>query len=71
MDLKNFSVHLEFAVLFITLVGGFYMVDGKIDRQGSRTDRLYEIYCENVERSAQNFQRMDDRFYDFIRENNK
>lgn len=43
---KNWTSHAEFVVLLITLIGGFYLLDGKIERQGTRTDRLYEMYCE-------------------------
>jgi hypothetical protein len=38
--------HAEFIVLLITILGSFYLLDGKIERQSSRTDRLYEMYCE-------------------------
>lgn len=55
---KNWTTHAEFLVLLITLLGGFYMLDGKIERQlimldgrilqqASRTDRLYEMFVEN------------------------
>jgi len=48
MEVKNWSMHLEFVVIFMTLVGGFYMIDGKIERynltQTQRTDRLYEMF---------------------------
>lgn len=45
---KHWSSHLEFMVLLITLLGGFYILDGKIERQSSRTDRLYEMFIEVV-----------------------
>lgn len=48
MDTKNWSVHVEFLVIFITLLGGFYLFDGKIERQAQRTDRLYEMFIEVV-----------------------
>ena len=38
--------HIEFLVLLITLLGGFYLLDGKIERQSSRTDRLYEMFID-------------------------
>lgn len=44
---KNWTTHAEFLVLLITLLGGFYMLDGKTERQASRTDRLYEMFVEN------------------------
>ena len=46
MENKNWFVHIEWVVVLITLLGGFYLLDGKIERQGQRTDRLYEMYCE-------------------------
>lgn len=49
---KNWSQHLEFLVLLVTLIGGFYTLDSKIDRQVeiqcSRTDRLYEMFIDLV-----------------------
>ena len=43
----GWSVHAEFVILFVTLIGGFYMLDSKIERCGARTDKLYEIFVEN------------------------
>ena len=45
---KNFSIHIEWALLMITLIGGFYLIDAKIDRQSERTDRLYEMFIDLV-----------------------
>jgi hypothetical protein len=42
------TIHAEFVVLLITLLGGFYLLDGKIERQSCRTDRLYEMFIEIV-----------------------
>lgn len=57
---RNWSSHAEFLVLLITLLGGFYLLDGKIERQSARTDTLYEMYCD----AQKNF---DQRFYDLLR----
>ena len=43
---KTFTSHVEFVVLLITLIGGFYLLDGKIERQGERTDKLYEMFVQ-------------------------
>ena len=43
---NHWSIHMEFAVMLVTLIGGFYTLDSKIERQGARTDKLYEMYCE-------------------------
>jgi hypothetical protein len=48
---SNFSIwviHIEFLVLLLTLIGGFYLMDGKIDRQSTRTDRLYEMFIDLI-----------------------
>ena len=46
MEQKNWFVHVEWVVVLITLLGGFYLLDGKIERQGYRTDRLYEMFID-------------------------
>ncbi len=50
MDKKNWYTHAEFVIMFITLVGGFYLLDGKIERQiqcqSARTDKLYEMFVQ-------------------------
>jgi len=52
MENKHWSSHVEFAVLLITLIGGFYTLDGKIERQiaiqSARSDKLYEMFYEVV-----------------------
>lgn len=53
MNQKNWMLHLEFVVMFMTLLGGFYTLDNKIERltqqQSQRTDRLYEMWCTTQE----------------------
>ncbi len=48
MDSKHWTTHVEFMVVLITLIGGFYLLDGKIERQSLRTDRLYEMFIDIV-----------------------
>ena len=45
---KSWASHGEFLVLLLTLLGGFYLLDGKIERQGERTDKLYEMFIDLV-----------------------
>lgn len=45
---KGWVIHGEFIILLITLLGGFYLLDGKIERANGRTDRLYEMFIEMV-----------------------
>lgn len=44
---QPWTIHAEFVVLLVTLIGGFYLLDGKIERCGARTDKLYEMFVEN------------------------
>lgn len=52
MENRNWFVHVEWVVVLVTLLGGFYMLDGKIERstsaQSARTDKLYEMFIEIV-----------------------
>ncbi len=43
MENKNWFIHVEWVVVLITLLGGFYTLDSKIER---RTDRLFDLYAE-------------------------
>lgn len=52
---KSWVTHAEFIVLLVTLIGGFYILDRKIDRQSDRTDRLYEMYCDSQKDYNQKF----------------
>jgi hypothetical protein len=47
-SMNEWTQHFEFIILLVTLIGGFYILDGKIDRQSARTDRLYEMFIEIV-----------------------
>ncbi len=57
MEQKNWSIHVEFAVILLTLIGGFYTLDGKIERnsqmQSARTDKLYEMFIDLVREKKQ------------------
>lgn len=48
MSDKHWSIHAEFVVMLVTLVGGFHLIDAKIERQGGRTDKLYEMFVDLV-----------------------
>ena len=47
---KDWLGHIEWVAMMITLIGGFYLIDGKIERQSCRTDRLYEMFIELVKK---------------------
>ena len=50
--MEHWTQHLEFLVLLITMIGGIYVLDSKIERQiekqSARTDRLYEMFIELI-----------------------
>ena len=55
VEIGKWSTHVEFVVVFITLLGGLYALDAKferldarIDQQSARTDRLYEMFIDLV-----------------------
>ena len=59
MESQNWFVHVEWVVVLVTLLGGFYTLDSRIDRQceridqrilaqEQRTDRLYEMFIDLV-----------------------
>lgn len=48
-----YLIHFEFITMIITLIGGLYLMDGKIERQGQRTDRLYEMFIELIKENRE------------------
>lgn len=75
MDNKNWFVHVEWVVVLITLLGGFYLLDGKIERstqaQSARTDRLYEMFCDLQKEMKDELLTMKKEQYQFMNENRK
>jgi hypothetical protein len=51
MENKTWFIHVEFLVLIVTLLGGFYATNAKIDMQSQRTDRLYEMFIDLIKES--------------------
>ena len=50
---STIALHVELIVLFVTLIGGFFALKSKIetqgfriDQQGQRTDKLYEMFVD-------------------------
>jgi hypothetical protein len=64
---KNWSVHAEFIIIFFTLLGGYFMIQqdiasqtARIDQVNTRTDQLYQMFCDLRKDS-------DQRFYDLLK----
>jgi len=51
---KHWSIHAEFVIVFITLLGGFYMIDTKVAQQSQRTDKLYEMFIDLLKENKKN-----------------
>jgi len=62
--IRDWTSHIEFMVLLTTLIGGFYLLDGKIETQSARTDRIYEMFCQQQKE-------FDQKFYDLLKEGRK
>jgi len=62
METKHWSIHVEFLVIFVTLLGGCYLfkqdintqnsridqINYRIDQVNLRSDKLYEMFIEVV-----------------------
>lgn len=48
--ITTWIIHVEFIAVLVTLIGGLYLLDGKIETlnqsQCSRTDKLYEMFID-------------------------
>lgn len=65
---NNWTTHVEFLVLLVTLIGGFYLLDGKIERQGERTDKLYEIYVNTQKDIYELRADFNQKYYELLKE---
>lgn len=45
---KNWFVHVEWVVILVTLIGGFYMVENRIDAMNSRFDQFLLAWHEEA-----------------------
>lgn len=51
---KDIVLHMEFLAILVALIGGLYLIDGKVERQGERLggriDRTIELTTERLDR---------------------
>lgn len=45
---KSLISHIEWLIVFLTLIGGFYALDGRIDAINSRFDQFLMIWHEEA-----------------------
>jgi hypothetical protein len=48
MDNRNWVTHAEWVVVFLTLLGGFYMVEMRLDSINSRFDQFLVAWHEEA-----------------------
>ncbi len=68
MKENHWFIHVEWVVVLVTLLSGFYLLDGKIERQGERTDRLYEMFVQNQKDFHDKIEQVHQKFYDILKE---
>lgn len=76
MENKNtWFVHVEWVVVLITLLGGFYLLDGKIERQCCRIDAvqnqivLSQIqFSERTDKISERSDRLYEMFIQLLKE---
>lgn len=82
MENKGWFVHFEWVVVLVTLIGGFYMIDSKIDAvrqdtsmrvasQCERTDKLYEMWVTTQKEIYDLRVDNNQKFYDLLNRENK
>lgn len=71
MDLKNLSIHVEFLVIFFTLIGGYYLIDNKIDGQCfSQTSRIDQVNTR-IDQANNRLDQLYTMFIDLLKEGRK
>ena len=63
---NHWTSHVEFFALLITLLGGFYLIDAKCERQGERTDKTFEIWASTQKEMFQDRIENNSKFYELI-----
>lgn len=48
MENKNWISHVEWIIVFVTLLGGFYSIDARIDSINSRFDQFMIAWHEEA-----------------------
>jgi hypothetical protein len=48
MNTMNWVTHAEWIAVMVAIMGGFFMLNAKIDQQSARTDKLYEMFIDLV-----------------------
>jgi len=64
----TWMIHVELAGLMIGLLGGFMLLNAKIDQQSARTDKLYEMFCTEVDVSRHRTDKLYEMFIDLVKE---
>lgn len=64
----HWAIHLEFMILLLTLLGSFYLLDGKIERAIESSDRKLEFQSMRSDKLTERTDRLYEMFIDLVRE---
>lgn len=65
----NRLIMVEWLTTLGTLIGCFAFLLHRVDNQSERTDKLYEIYCEESKRQDARTDKLYEMFIDLVKEN--
>lgn len=70
--MENWVMHTEFLALLISIIGGFYLLDNKIERglniQSARSDKLYEALQAQAKSQGERSDQLYQMFVDLLKE---
>ena len=58
----RWSIHVEWAVVLITLIGGFYMIDSKIDNHSMHLDNKIMCLDNKIDQNIMHINNRMDQF---------
>lgn len=64
---KGFNIQTIISVFFMLWYFSHH-IESKIEKQSERTDRLYEIFCEESKKQSERSDRLYEMFIDLLKE---
>lgn len=65
--LKGFNIQTIISMFFMLWYFSHH-IESKIEKQSARTDRLYEIFCEESKKQAERTDKLYEMFIDLLKE---
>lgn len=69
--MKDWKMHIEFFILMITMLGGFYTIDSKIERQIFATHERIDRTNDRIDHQCERTDKLYEMFVDLLKENKK